>query len=72
MASLLNAEDILGVYYTPSGKEVVGVNHVSIQMTEGEVLGLAGESGSGKSTLGSIISLTARPPLVVEHGTLEG
>ncbi len=35
------------------------------------MLGLAGESGSGKITLGSIISLTARPPLHVEHGTLE-
>ena len=39
-------------------------------MAEGDVIGLAGESGSGKSTLGSIISLTAREPLVVEHGTL--
>lgn len=71
MPNLLNAQDILGIYYTPSGQEVVGVNGVSIQMAEGEVLGLAGESGSGKSTLGSIISLTARPPLIVEHGTLE-
>ena len=35
------------------------------------MLGLAGESGSGKTTLGSIISLTARPPLHVEHGSLE-
>jgi peptide/nickel transport system ATP-binding protein len=71
MANLLNAENIRGVYYTPSGQEVVGVDNVSVQMVEGEVLGLAGESGSGKSTLGSIISLTARPPLIVEHGTLE-
>ncbi len=52
MANLLNAENIRGVYYTPSGQEVVGVDNVSVQMVEGEVLGLAGESGSGKSTLG--------------------
>lgn len=71
MAHLLNAQNIRGVYYTPAGKEVVGVDDVTIQMADGEVLGLAGESGSGKSTLGSIISLTARPPLIVEHGTLE-
>jgi len=70
MTNLLDAANIRGVYYTPSGQEVVGVDNVSIQMTEGEVLGLAGESGSGKSTLGSIISLTARPPLIVEHGSL--
>lgn len=70
MAELLNAQNIRGVYYTPSGGEVVGVDNVSIAMAEGDVLGLAGESGSGKSTLGSIISLTARDPLVVEHGTL--
>jgi len=70
MAELLNAQNIRGVYYTPSGAEVVGVDNVSIQMAEGDVVGLAGESGSGKSTLGAIISLTARDPLVVEHGTL--
>lgn len=71
MATLLDAKDILGVYYTPTGKPVIGVNNVSVQIQEGEVLGLAGESGSGKSTLGSIISLTARDPLVVENGTVE-
>jgi peptide/nickel transport system ATP-binding protein len=66
MTNLLDAANIRGVYYTPTGEEVVGVDNVSIQMAEGEVLGLAGESGSGKSTLGSIISLTARPPLAVD------
>ena len=32
---------------------------------------ISGPPGSGKTTLGSIISLIARPPLHVEHGTLE-
>jgi peptide/nickel transport system ATP-binding protein len=70
MANLVNAENIRGVYYTDAD-DVVAVNDVTIRINEGEVLGLAGESGSGKTTLGSIISLIARPPLHVEHGTLE-
>ena len=70
MGTLVNAENIRGVYYT-GAQDVVAVNDVSIKIEEGEVLGLAGESGSGKTTLGSIISLIARPPLHVEHGTLE-
>jgi peptide/nickel transport system ATP-binding protein len=61
---------VVGLYYT-EGKDVVAVDDVSIKIEEGEVVGLAGESGSGKTTLGSIISLIARPPLHVEHGTLE-
>lgn len=71
MGTLVQADNIRGVYYTPDGKDFVAVNDVSISIDEGEVLGLAGESGSGKTTLGSIISLTARPPLHVEHGSLE-
>ncbi len=69
MANLVTADNIRGVYYT-GDKDVVAVNDVTITINEGEVLGLAGESGSGKTTLGSIISLIARPPLHVEHGTL--
>jgi peptide/nickel transport system ATP-binding protein len=69
MATLVKADNIRGVYYT-GDKDVVAVDDVTIEINEGEVLGLAGESGSGKTTLGSIISLIARPPLHVEHGTL--
>jgi peptide/nickel transport system ATP-binding protein len=70
MGALVDARNIRGVYYT-GGKDVVAVDDVSVQIQEGEVLGLAGESGSGKTTLGSIIALIARPPLHVEKGTLE-
>jgi len=70
MGTLVDARNIRGVYYS-GGKDVVAVNDVSVNIQEGEVLGLAGESGSGKTTLGSIIALIARPPLHVERGSLE-
>src|ERR671911_56254 len=71
MTRLLNAEHLRASYRTPDGREVTAVDDVSVYIDEGEVLGVAGESGCGKTTLGSIISLTARPPLYVDAGTLE-
>ena len=71
MTRLLNAEHLTASYHTPDGREVTAVDDVSVYIDEGEVLGVAGESGCGKTTLGSILSLTARPPLFVNSGTLE-
>jgi peptide/nickel transport system ATP-binding protein len=71
MTRLLNAENLTASYRTPDGREVTAVDNVSVYIDEGEVLGVAGESGCGKTTLGSILSLTARPPLFVDSGTLE-
>lgn len=67
---LLEARGLQAAYYTPDGNRVVAVDDVSVQINDGEVLGIAGESGCGKSTLGAILSLTARDPLMVEQGTL--
>ncbi len=48
-------------FFTPAG-EVKSLNDVSIQLKEGEVLGIVGESGSGKSvTAYSLMGLTAHP-----------
>ena len=53
-------------FFTPAG-EVQALNDVTIQMKEGEVLGIVGESGSGKSvTAYSIMGLTA------ENGKITG
>lgn len=71
MTRLLNAENLRAAYRTPDGRQVFAVDDVSVYIDEGEVLGVAGESGCGKSTLGAILSLTTRPPLYVESGTLE-
>jgi len=68
---LLNATNLVAAYAGNDGRDVVAVNGVSVYIDEGEVLGVAGESGCGKTTLGSVLSLTARPPLYVKSGTLE-
>ncbi|HXF62859.1 MAG TPA: ABC transporter ATP-binding protein, partial [Caldilineaceae bacterium] len=58
-------------YASRSGPPVRAVDNVSLTIHEGEVLGIAGESGCGKSTLAAVISLTARPPLIIERGEME-
>ncbi|HVX42797.1 MAG TPA: ABC transporter ATP-binding protein [Mycobacteriales bacterium] len=68
---LLDAQDLRAAYTDARGRSVVAVDDVSLQIREGEVLGIAGESGCGKSTLASVLSLTARPPLRVLKGTLQ-
>ena len=48
-------------FFTPAG-EVKALNDVTLQVREGEVLGIVGESGSGKSvTAYSLMGLTAHP-----------
>jgi peptide/nickel transport system ATP-binding protein len=68
--ALLQADDISAVYASPDGKDVQAVSHVTLEMAQGEILGIAGESGCGKSTLASLIALTARPPLLATGGRL--
>ncbi|HTX71186.1 MAG TPA: ATP-binding cassette domain-containing protein, partial [Rectinemataceae bacterium] len=51
----------------PSGT-VRAVNHVSFELSRGEVLGLAGESGSGKSTTAHAILRILRPPALIVGG----
>lgn len=67
----LQARRMRAAYETGHGAETVAVDDVSLEIDEGEVLGIAGESGCGKSTLGSVLSLTARPPLYVKSGELD-
>lgn len=67
---LLNIENERLSFFTPAG-EVKALNNVSIQMDDGDVLGIVGESGSGKSvTAYSIMGLTDRAGKLV-GGTIE-
>ena len=65
-----NIKNLKLSFFTPVG-EVKAVNDVSIQMKDGDVLGIVGESGSGKSvTCYSIMSLIAFPGRIV-GGTID-
>jgi peptide/nickel transport system ATP-binding protein len=70
VTAILHARDVTAAYTTDDGMDVQAVSGVSVELLPGEVLGIAGESGCGKSTLASLITLTARPPLVATSGTL--
>lgn len=63
---LLNIENLKVSFFTPVG-EVKAINGISIQMREGDALGIVGESGSGKSvTAYSIMGLIPFPGRIVD------
>ena len=69
MSPVLEISDFSVAYRTPSG-DVRAVDHVSLSLHPGEVLGLAGESGSGKSTLVYGACRLLRPPAVITGGSV--
>ena len=67
---LLDIENLKLSFFTPAG-EVKALNDVSINLREGEVLGIVGESGSGKSvTAFSLLGLTPYPGKVIGGKTI--
>jgi ABC-type glutathione transport system ATPase component len=64
---LLSARDLVKIYQTDEGifgktqREVRAVNGVSLDIMQGETLGLVGESGCGKTTLGRMLLRLIEP-----------
>jgi ABC-type glutathione transport system ATPase component len=64
---LLSIHDLVKIYQTDEGifgktkRELRAVNGVSLDITQGETLGLVGESGCGKTTLGRMLLRLIEP-----------
>ncbi|WP_329091687.1 MULTISPECIES: ABC transporter ATP-binding protein [unclassified Streptosporangium] len=70
--TLLELRDVAVTYRSAAG-DVPAVRGVSLDLAEGEALGVAGESGSGKSTLAmSLLRLLPRDALVSGEILLDG
>lgn len=66
---ILRAQDLRVYYPTAHGDKVV-VDGLSLDLHEGEVVGMLGESGAGKSSVGLAMLAMARHPGVLE-GSVE-
>src|SRR5205807_3317480 len=59
--ALLRVEDLVVEYPLSGARRLQAVSGISLDVAEGETLGLVGESGCGKSTTGRAIMQLPRP-----------
>ena len=70
MAAMLTIKDLVVDFKTRSGNARV-LNHVSLELMNGEILGIVGESGCGKSmTALSVMGLVPSPPGNITGGSI--
>jgi len=66
---LLTIRDFCVDYITDAGP-VRALDHASLEVFPGEILGIAGESGSGKTTLAQALLRILPPPAVISGGSV--
>jgi peptide/nickel transport system ATP-binding protein len=67
--TLIELDDLVVEYVEPD-RRVRAVDHLSLKIHAGEIVGLAGESGCGKTTAGNAILQILRPPAQVTSGRI--
>ncbi len=71
MTALLSIKDLVVDFRTRAGNARV-LNHISLDVMPGEILGIVGESGCGKSmTALSVMGLVPTPPGKISEGRIE-
>ncbi len=68
---LMRATNLTAVYAADTGQDVPAVDDVTLEVPEGQIVGLAGESGCGKTTMGNALAMIANPPLYVVAGRMQ-
>lgn len=56
MKTVLKVENLTKTFYVSGRSPFTAVDHVNLELHEGEILGIVGESGSGKSTIAKLIT----------------